>query len=163
MMKSIKTERSLSAVAALLLFAVFAVGILSVLFSGAKSYNKITSRDRKSYEARTTTQYVMTKLRQAEAPQSIRLGTFGDGDALKISQTAENKEYITYIYCHDGWLMELFAIADGEFSEEDGERVLKAESLTADIKNNILKITVIDSLGESVSFRYALKGSDVTE
>ncbi len=156
-MKTIKTERSLSTIAALLLFAVFAVGVLAVLFGGAKAYNRITERERQSYNLRTSSQYVMTKLRQAESPQAIKIVPFGEGEALQISQTVEGKEYATRIYCHNGWLMELFAAADGDFSAADGEPVLNISDLSVGLENGILKITLTDNVGESVSVRHALR------
>ena len=70
-MKQQKTQQSISALAALLMFGVFAVGILSVLLGGADSYRRLTQRDRVSYDERTCAQYMATKLRQAPSPESV--------------------------------------------------------------------------------------------
>ena len=69
-MKQKIQQKSISGLAALLVFALFAVGILSVLLSGAGAYQRLTRRDRLSYDSRTCAQYVAAKIRQAPAPHS---------------------------------------------------------------------------------------------
>ncbi len=160
MMKMQKTERSLSTIAALLLFAVFAVGVLSVLLGGVGSYRRITERDENAYHDRTGVQYLMTKLRQAESPEAIGVASFGGGDALQITQMVDGEGFITRIYCYDGWLMELFTPIDGEFSPADGERVLSAASLKLGREENLLELSLTDSDGKVIPLRYALQSGE---
>ena len=138
-------ERSLSTLAALLMFALFAIGILSILLGGANVYRRFTQRDTQSYDRRTCIQYLATKLRQAPAPGAVSVAPFGSGDALLIYETVENETYVTRIYCHDGWLMELFTVANGIFSPEDGEKILPMEEITPKIENALVTIFLTDS------------------
>ena len=143
-MKSFNKEHSLSALAALLTFALFAVGILSVLLGGANVYKRLTQRDTKSYDSRTCAQYITTKLRQAPAPDAVTVAPFGDGDGLFITETIGDSAYLTRVYCYDGWLMELFTVANGEFSPEDGEKILPLRSLALTCDGSLISVRLTD-------------------
>lgn len=135
-MKENGKANAMTVTAALLVFVVFAAGILSVLLGGAGIYQRLTRRGSHSYENRTAAQYLATQVRQSEAAPFA--GKFGSSDALVLSQTIGNEEYLTRIYCHDGWLRELFTPADGQFSPEDGEKILPLASLAIEKEQNLL-------------------------
>lgn len=135
-MKYMNSQRSLSAVAAMLVLAVFAVGILGVLLGGAGIYQRLVSKTDAAYDSRTCAQYLTSKVRQA--PGEVRLASFGNGMSLVIEQVYGEKEYITRVYCHEGWLMELFCAADGSFAPEDGEKILPVEDLKLAIHRGLL-------------------------
>ena len=139
-MKNYTKERSLSALAALLTFALFALGILSVLLGGANVYRRLTQRDQHSYDSRTCTQYIATKLRQAPSPGAVAVAPFGDGDCLFITEAIGDSAYLTRVYCYDGWLMELFTVADGEFAPEDGEKILPLQSLSLSRNGSLITV-----------------------
>ncbi len=128
--------KALTVTAALLVFVVFAAGILSVLLSGAGVYQRLTRRGSLSYANRTAAQYLATRVRQSEAAPLT--GEFGGGDALVLSQTIGTDEYLTRIYCYDGWLRELFTPAGGQFAPEDGEKILPLAALEIEAGQNLL-------------------------
>lgn len=159
-MKDYKSERSVSTVAAVLLLAVFAAGVLGVLLGGAKSYRRLTQRDAAAYDSRTCTQYLVTKLRQSPESGSVQIVSFGDGSALLIPHTVDGEDYMTRIYCHDGWLMELYSIADGEFSPEDGEKILPASDLTITLQQDLLVIGITDGNKQALQMKVSLRGGE---
>ena len=120
----------MGALPALLLVGVFAACILSVLLTGAGTYRDLTQRGRDSAAQRTAGQYLATKLRQWDTADAVELGTFGDCSALLLHEEIDGEDYITRIYYWDGYIRELFTLADGEFFPEDGETVLPAAGLT---------------------------------
>lgn len=151
-------KRSISGLAALLLLGVFAVGILAVLLSGARAYQRLTERDRLAYDSRTCVQYVATKVRQAPAPGAVVLSDFGDGDALLISEEIEGAQYWTQVYCYDGWLMELFTVADAGLAPEDGEKILQAQSLAVTQEGDLLRVEIVDGNGTRSAILLNLRG-----
>ncbi|MBO5891629.1 MAG: DUF4860 domain-containing protein [Oscillospiraceae bacterium] len=157
-MKSNKKERKLSTIAALLLFAVFATGVFAVLLTGAKVYRTLVQRDETVYDSRTCSQYLLSKLRQAPNPDSVSISDFGQSNALVITQVIEGDAYVTRIYCHNGWLMELFSVAEGAFSPEDGEKILPASDLKVTQQGDLLKIAITDGNGEKLQLQYTLRG-----
>lgn len=157
-MKDNKKEHSLSTIAALLLFSVFATGVFAVLLTGAKVYRTLVQRDETAYDSRTCSQYLATKLRQVPSPDAVSIAEFGGAEALVITQVIDGDAYITRIYCYDGWLMELFSVAGGEFSPEDGERILPASDMSVIQQQDLLIISVTDGSGENLQLRYAQRG-----
>ena len=156
--------RSASMIAALIVLALFAVGILSVLLGGAGAYRRLTARDQQAYEDRTCSQYLATKLRQASCADAVEVLPFGDTDALRITQILEGEVYETRIYCHDGWLMELFSMSEGDFSPEDGERLVQAMAMELQLEDGLLSVRIVDAFGGESCLKFALRsGEEVRE
>jgi len=145
-MKQINNRRSLSLVSALLVLAVFAVGVLGVLLGGAQAYRRLTARDDVTFDRRTCMQYLAGKVRQAP---EVTVSRFGGGDALVIRETYNEKDYLTRIYCHNGWLMELFTADSGEFAPEDGEKILPVKALALTLAEGLLTAEVLTEDGHS--------------
>lgn len=131
-------EGQLDGLLALLLLGVFALCILAVLLTGAGVYQRLTERGRTSGDSRTAAQYVATRVRQADAVGAVALEPFGDGDALVLTEDLEGTVCRTWVYCHEGWLRELFGDAAGDFAPEDGEKVLAAENLDLTLRDGCL-------------------------
>lgn len=127
---------------ALLLFGLFAVCILSVLLTGADVYQRLTERDRDVYEMRTSGQYLTTKVRQADVDGWIGVEEFEGLDALVISEEIEGIVYKTWIYCHDGYIKELFAAADSGLMPEAGEKVLEAAGLCVSREDSAIRAEI---------------------
>ena len=119
---------------ALLIFGAFALCALLVLLTGADIYKKITEREEKSFDTRTVTQYISTRFRQGDNTGAIAVNDFGGVDALEITQQINGKDYITRVYCFKGYLCELFANAEGDFSPEDGGQLLPLKALKMEMK-----------------------------
>lgn len=149
-------KRSISGLAAALLLCVFALMILSVLLSGAGAYQRLTVRGEENYDSRSSAQYVATKLRQAPSAESVELRTFGGSDCLCITEEIDGAEYITRVYCHDGWIRELFTLAEGDFTPGDGEKILEAEALELNFENEIIRVAVTN--GSRTEFFVSLRG-----
>jgi len=157
-MKKHQSGQSISALAALVLLAVFAVGLLSVLLSGAGAYRRLSERDRNSYDSRTCIQYVAAKVRQAPAPGSVSLSKFGAGDCLILSEQVDGWEYLTRIYCYEGWLMELFAASGDDFAPEDGERLMPLNRFSLVLEGSLLQVNTVDTQGFEHRLLLSLRG-----
>ena len=156
MMSKRSEKRSISGLAAALLLCVFALMILSVLLSGAGAYQRLTVRGEENYDSRSSAQYVATKLRQAPSAESVELRTFGGSDCLCITEEIDGAEYITRVYCHDGWIRELFTLAEGDFTPGDGEKILEAEALELSLENELIRVAVTN--GSRTEFFVSLRG-----
>lgn len=159
-MKKRAGKSSISALAALTIFALFAACVLCVLLSGAGIYRRLVDGGQEQYARRTLTQYVATRVQQSENAGCIGVEPFGEGDALVISQVIDTEPYRTRIYCHEGWLMELFAHAEGSFEPGDGERLLRAEGLECELEAGMLTVTVTDTAGVVRELVFALRGGE---
>lgn len=120
---------------ALVVFTVFATAVLLVLLTGAKVYRKLVHSGSEHYEARTAVQYVATRVRQAER---VTVEDFGGCNALVASEEIGGEIYLTRVYCHDGYIRELFCAENAALSPEDGEKVMESESLSFSLENGVL-------------------------
>ena len=122
---------------ALLVFFLLAVSLLLVLLSGADVYQRLAAEGETQYRRRTATQYITTRIRQAEA---VLAEDFAGAEALVFPETVDDKRYLTRVYCHDGYLKELFTPEEGSFLPEDGEKLLELEALTFSFEGNYLSL-----------------------
>lgn len=141
-----ESKTKMTALMALLIFGAFALCALLVLLTGADIYKKITEREEKSFDSRSVPQYISTRFRQGDSMGAIRVNDFGGTDALEITQQINEKDYVTRVYCFDGYLCELFTNADGDFSPEDGEQLLPLKALEIEMEEScfIADITYLD-------------------
>ena len=158
-MRERSNRQSITTLAALLLLGVFGVSILSVLLTGAGTYRRLVQRHQLSYDRRTCAQYVAARVRQAPSPDAVVLSRFGSSDAMVIREDVDGTVYLTRVYCHDGWLMELFAAADGDFAPEDGQKLLPADSLTLTQTGTLLQADIAHG-GETTQVAVQLRGKE---
>ena len=142
--------------AALLLFGVFAVCVLAVLLTGADAYRRLTQRDQAAYDRRTCVQYLATRVRQADHAQGIAVEDFGGGSLVLNADSP----YPTWIYCQDGWLMELFCLAEDRPGPEDGQRLMEAQKLELSLEDGLLTIQITTELGEEDTLMLSLRSGE---
>ena len=102
--------RKIDTVFVLALITLFAATSFILVLIGAKQYRFVTDVMDENYKSRTTSSYLMEKIRQNDTSlnQRISIETFDGYEALTISQTINNTLYHTYIYEAEGELKELF-------------------------------------------------------
>ncbi len=151
----------LDGLVALLLFGMFAASVLVVLLTGADAYRRLTRRDEAAYDYRTCAQYVATRVRQADTAGSVAVTDFCGEPALVLSEP-EDEGYATWVYFHDGWLMELYASITGSFAPEDGERMMEIGGLELSLESGLLTVTLEDTLGERTTLSLSLRSDPET-
>ena len=148
-MKKQRIQHHIDGLIALLLFGLFAACVLIVLLTGADAYRRLTARDQAAYDRRTCAQYIATRVRQADIAGGIAIEPFGSAQALALKS---GDGYTTRIYCHDGYLMELYAAdadfafesgsSEGGLSPEDGAPIIAAEALALELSGGMLTASV---------------------
>lgn len=162
-----KRKEHTGTLAALLLFAVFAVCVLFVLLTGAELSGRIRDRDAAVYDSRTAEQYLTTKVRQADRVGQVFVADFSgggsrtQGDTLFLVQQEQDGGYCTRIYCYDGYLRELFTDLDGEFAPEDGEVILPAERLAFTLTDGLLTVFLDDETEAQRQLTLYLRSGEV--
>ena len=159
-MKNRENKSHIEGLLVLVLFGIFAICILAVLLTGAGAYKRLVERQQESYGNRTVPQYIATKVRQADVQGAVQIGTFGGVESLELKEKLSGEEYITRIYCYDGFLRELFSAASGEFAPEDGECILEAEQVDFSLNDGCLQIVVTTAEGEKTKFKLTLRSTE---
>ena len=127
----------------LLVFAVFMVSILVVLLTGADVVQGITERDQKSYEQRTTVQYIASRIRQADQAGMISVDSSESvGNRLILAEEIDGIRCETIIYCYNGYLHELFSVNGYDPGPEFGEKILPAEQFCVKDWGTYLEIEI---------------------
>jgi len=156
-MKKQPVQHHIDGLITLVSFAVFAVCVLAVLLTGASAYRRLTARDQSAYDRRVGIQYVTAKVRHADSGHSIAVEDFDGVDALVLGAGGE---YITRIYCYDGYLTELFSAASDSLSPGDGERIMAVGGLSFSLEDSLLSITVTDVHGEDSALILSLRSGE---
>jgi len=147
-MKKTLRKADATALAPLLIFTIFTACILIVLLFGADIYQKFTRRNQSGYDHRTIAQYISTRVRQSDSDNVPFIGEFDDvsgknsGDTFFIREQFGGEVYLTRIYCHDGYLYELFTLEGLQFEPEDGEAILPLNSLSFSRSCDLLYVEV---------------------
>lgn len=134
-------KNNMTGVLVLLIFAVFMVSLLLILMNGADLVQRITDRDQKSYNQRTVTQYLTTRVHQADREGAVSVRTSGQMDVLSLTEEIDGTNYETSIYCHDGYLREMFCEAGVALPPEFGEKILPVQAFRVLLDDQLLHIT----------------------
>jgi len=68
----------------------------------------------------------------------VSITDFDGCDALTLKETIDGTDYLTRVYCHEGFLRELFCAESASLSPEDGEKILSLESLKMELDGDLL-------------------------
>lgn len=149
-------KHNMTSIAALMLFVIFAVSVLSVLMTGVSAYRRLTERGRAVYESQTLSQFIEEKVRQAVSKDAVSVENFGGSDVLMLSEMIDGETYVTRVFCYDGWLMELFSLNEDGFVLEDGEKLLPAQAMSVSLNDGLLTIRITDQRGSEETVIMAL-------
>ena len=164
-MKEQTTER-ISGLLVLVLLGVFAVCILIVLLTGAKSYARLAERDGTVFDHRTAAQYLATKIRQSDSENAVYIGDFdagsakSEGDTLVLRENIGGSAYLTRIYCEGGSLRELYGAAGDGMQPADGEKILAAESVHFTQNGRTITAEITTADGETTSLVLTLRSGE---
>lgn len=156
-------KHNIESVFILLLFAVFAVTVVTVLALGAANYKKLVDRDEDAYNKRIITSYVTAKIRDHDVRGAVAAGGFAkpeepDGiDTLHLFQTIDGEEFDLRIYYHDGFIYELFTTADNEIEPEAGNKIIEAQGLSFSQSGSLIRISSVDACGRTNTAEVSLR------
>jgi len=158
-MNNKRNKSQIEGLVVLVLFGVFAVSILAVLLTGAGTYKRLVSQQQSMYARRTVPQYIATKVRQNDLQGAVRVAEFGGVESLELVEWLEGEEYITRIYCYDGYVRELFSAATGNFEPADGQQILEAEQIAFALQDGYLEVAVTSTDGEKSECKLMLRSA----
>ena len=156
-------RHSIESAFVLILFAVFAMTVVAVLALGANSYQKLVERDNDGYNKWIVTSYVAAKIRSNDVRGKIQVGGFAsaeeeDGiETLHLYRESEGEKYDTRIYYYDGYIYELFTLADLHFDPEAGNVVMEARRLSFEREGDVVHITSVDTEGRTNTAAVSLR------
>ena len=158
-----KRSRLLEVVPNFLLFFLFACCMFFVLISGAKSYKNVTAVMEEQFSVNTCISYITAKVRHYDSEGAVTTGKIGDTDALLFRETIQGEEYLTYLYCYDDNLMELFCSTDMEMMPYDGQQIMKLDSLELSAEDNMIHFSCEINGNQANASVYLQSGKEANE
>lgn len=153
MKKISKTEHPVSALFALLLFAVFVLFLFLMLLFSARVYRNTLENSQSETALGTASAYITTKFRQHDTNGSIFTGDLGGTASLCFRDTLNGQNYITYIYLDNGNLKELFTPETSGASASAGTSVASLDDFNVqDQGNGFYLITLRSTAGTVLEF-----------
>lgn len=124
----------------LLLFVSFG---LCVVIIGARVYQTTVDDMEENNSSRTALAYIEEKIRQNNEVGKVEVTTIEEHPCLAIHSAVNKEEYITYIYCYEGQLFELYTKASNKVELGMGQGLVKLKKLTIkDLEDGIYCIEV---------------------
>lgn len=140
------------------LFLVLAASSLFLVLLAANVYQKNVAWEEKNYESRTCLSYVTEKIRQNDEKGGVEIGTFDGVPSIILRQNFGEQAYVTYLYCYDGMLRELFVQEGVSASVTDGQEILQVNDFQfSEQEDGIFKISYIDENGQEMVTYAAIK------
>lgn len=120
-------------------FFILAIGI-AVISGGV--YNGVIRTSDANFASRTGLSYFVNQVRRCDRAGAITIGTFGDSDALFLTETGDGGSYTTCLYVYDGQINELYYETEFPMLPEDGVAILPAAGLELSLSNDGRSIVV---------------------
>jgi hypothetical protein len=124
----------------LILVCIFVLCMFLTLAAGALIYEDISGVMEEQYTVRTAVSYLATRARQGNAAGEISTGNFDGESALVLTENGDDGTYVTYIYCWNGYIRELYCPEGEELLVTDGETVIAADDVNFTVDDGLLKI-----------------------
>lgn len=152
-MKRKRLKHSIDKVFVWILFVMFAILVGTVLLLGVNHYKSLVKRNKEAYNERIAMDYIAEKVRHNDVDNGILVSdSFGKKDeisTLHMYQKTEEDCYEIRIYYYNGYIRELFTLKGIEVQPEDGNPILKADSLKFSLNKHKLRMECIDEDGVS--------------
>lgn len=131
---------------ALLVF--FAASALLAVIIGANVYNSTTKNMSSNYDSRTSIAYVTEKLRQHDSTGGVAVADMDGVRCLAFREVYDGDSYTTYIYEHDGRLMELFGNDALPFDPDNGQEIIAVDTFEiSEARPGLYNLTIVDTSG----------------
>lgn len=147
-----KKSASFDVILGLVLVCVFAVCILLTLSAGAGIYKNVSAVMERQFSSRTALGYVTAKLHQSDRADAVSVTELGGVAALRVREELDGTAYVTYIYCWDGSIMELFCPESEPLLPSDGQPVVDAVSLDFTVAGELLRIDCVTAAGAETAW-----------
>lgn len=145
-------KHTIDKVFALALFCAFAASVLMVLIIGAGVYKNTVKSIDDRYTERTCLSYVASKVHHYDASGGVHLQQFGYGQALALEENISGSDFVTLLYTHQGYVMELFMEKGVQLAPEDGEIIIEDAGLGFEqVADNLIKVSCTSEDGRSDS------------
>lgn len=142
-----------------LLLGVFAVFSTVMVLLSAQMYRGTVEQSEQHNAQRVLFSYVNNVVRSNDSADAVSVDRRAEIDMLVFGWDIDGERYETMVYCHDGWLRELFTSAEQEFEPGYGEPICQAQGFVPTLDGNLIRIQMTDGAGAEDTLHIALRCS----
>lgn len=142
MKHKLEQQHTIDTLFVLILFSLLAFTSLSIVYAGSRVYSSTTDTMEINSQNNIALDYIREKVHQADSQSNVHILKIDNMDVLCMSETYDKERYTTYIYCYKNQLRELFSKQEQPFSIEAGENIMNIDTLSMNIKGNVLMVTL---------------------
>lgn len=141
----------------LALFSVFLISALFVVLFGAKIYRNTVAGMDENFKSRTSLSYVTEKMRQHDHTSGAYVFDYEGTTVLRLSEEINENIYYTYLFENDGYLMELTAKSDYDFTPFGAQKIVATNGFDiSEVSESLYRVTITDSEGSELSYYVAM-------
>lgn len=146
------TARMFDFIFILALFCTFSASAFLSVIIGANVYKRTTQNMEMNYARRTGIAYITEKIRYNDTEDSVSLTTIDGTQCLVLNSPSGKNDYQIYIYCYNGFLMELFIKNTNTPNLASGETIMEVNHFSMiKIKSGLYQLTIENTDGSSQS------------
>ena len=139
-------EHTIDRIFILALLALFCATAFLVVSIGAGEYRSIANAMTDNYETRTAASYLEEKINQNDIAGCVDITSVGEQPAISLCKTVNGTDYLTYIYCYDGYLWEITVSSTTTVNPGEGQKIIKAEAFNVEqVTSDLFCLTITDT------------------
>ncbi len=136
MKKDKEKKSSLDSIFVLTIFTLFICCLLFVVLTFAGIYKSTGARIEKRFNEGTAVSLITRKLQSYDTVGAIEVKAIDGMSVLCLYESIGSDDFVTYIYCHDGNLCELFTMSDAPFDVTAGNVLFPCGFFHIDLSGN---------------------------
>ena len=141
-------HRNIHVLFSLSLFLLFVIGSFFIVTYEIKGYQVINDTCQQEDDLIVPLAYLNTKLKANDSDDSTKIVEIDNTQCLEI-KTAKT---VTYIYCQDGYLKELYTSNDYHAGLQEGSKLFALDDFKIEQNDRLFKFTVTrDQVSKSIS------------
>lgn len=152
MNSSAQRKHSVDNLFMIVLLGLFLIFLLLMLLFSAQAYRTAVAGNQENNNLYTASAYITAKFRQHDGDETISTAALDGSPAFCMTDTINDKQYVTYIYLKNQQLKELFTAAGNTPSSEMGTTIADLNDFQVQQENNgFYRITLEDLDGNQSS------------
>ncbi len=151
-------QHGMQGVFVFVLLGLFAVMSTLMVLIGAQMYRNTVDRTTLNNEDRVLDAYVRSMIRAGDLAGSVKIENHDGVKALAMYDNEDGDEYVTWLYCYEGYLYEQYTSRNDDFVAASGTAICPAKAFAPKIEGELLTVQLMNEAGELSAVQVALHG-----
>lgn len=150
-------QHGMQGVFVFVLLGLFAVMSTLMVLLGAQMYRNTVDRADGNNAGRVLSAYVRSMVRAQDAAQALSVEDHDGVRTLAMREGEGDDQFVTWLYCYQGWLYEQFTGLGDDMKPERGTAICPAGSFEPSLEGELLTMRMTDEAGTPCTVQVALR------